>query len=231
MLVFDQNIFNIGQSEAEYIPVGTIPSTNISSGLTTVKFDTNEELLWTGNQNGYVTSYYGPNLQKYTSFRVSQNEMVHQIETNAQGIFALTSSSVRHQIRRGIPKFTYRSKNLSDALCMFQLPTRQHLLIGGHQHIIDLNLETLTEQQLADSSGCAIIRHHSRFLCCGNVNGCITLRDPLTLNEEHQLLTHSASLNDFDVQGNYLISCGFSDINGKLGVDRFLMVYDMRMLR
>lgn len=114
---------------------------------------------------------------------------------------------------------------------MFQLPTRQRLLIGGHQPLIDLNLETLTEQQLPDSSGCAIIRHHSRFLCCGNVNGCITLRDPVTLTEEHQLMTHSASLNDFDVQGNYLISCGFSDINGKLGVDRFLMVYDMRMLR
>lgn len=105
------------------------------------------------------------------------------------------------------------------------------MLIGGHQqHIIDLDLETSTELQLVESSGCAIIRHHSRFLCCGNVNGCISLRDPNSLSEEHQLVTHSASLNDFDVQGNYLISCGFSDINGKLSVDRFLMVHDMRML-
>ena len=169
-------------------------------------------------------------MQKYTSFRVSQNEMVHQIETNSQGIFALTSTSLRHQIRRGIPKFTYRSKNLNDALCLYPL-TPSRLLIAGHQqHIIDLDLETLQEQ-LVDSSGCAIIRHHSRFLCCGNVNGLITLRDPVSLSEEHQLMTHSASLNDFDVQGNYLISCGFSDMNGKLSVDRFLMVYDMRMLR
>lgn len=208
-----------------------MPSSNITCPLTTIKFDTHEELLWTGNQNGFVTSFYGPNLQRYTSFRISTSEMVHQIETNTQGIFALTSTSLRHQIRRGIPKFTFRSKNLTDALCMFPLSSSRFLLAGHQQHLIDLDLETLTEQQLVDSSGCAIIRHHSRFLCCGNVNGTISLRDPLTLNEEHELQTHSASLNDFDVQGNYLISCGFSDINSKLSIDRFLMVHDMRMLR
>lgn len=211
--------------------VGTISSL----GLTTLKFDMHEELLWTGNQNGFVTSYYGlDRLQKYTSFRVHQSEMVLQIETNSQGIFALTSSSLRHQIRRGIPKFTFRSKNLNQALCMYafkeQGMSTTRMLIGGHQqHIIDLDVETLTEQQLVESS-CAIIRHHSRFMCCGNINGIISLRDPSSLSEEHQLMTHSASLNDFDVQGNYLISCGFSDINGKLAVDRFLMVHDMRML-
>jgi PAB-dependent poly(A)-specific ribonuclease subunit 2 len=211
--------------------LGTIPSSNISCGLTTVKFDAQEELIWIGNASGYVTSFYGNSVQKYTSFRVNMTEMVHQIETIPEGIFALTSSSLRHQIRRGIPKFTYRSKNLNDALCMFPMSSTR-LLIAGHQdYMIDLDLETLTEQQLVDSKGCAIIKHHSRFLCCGDVDGSISLRDPSTLNEEHRLNAHTGSLNDFDVQGNYLISCGFSDINGKLGIDRFLMVYDTRMLR
>jgi PAB-dependent poly(A)-specific ribonuclease subunit 2 len=227
ILVYEPDIFNIGQSEAEYVQLGAFPSSNISCGLTTVKFDAQEELIWTGNASGYVTSFYGNSVQKYTSFRVSMTEMVHQIETVPDGIFALSSSSLRHQIRRGIPKFTYRSKNLNDALCMFPLSSSRILIAGHQDYMIDLDLETLTEQQLVDSKGCAIIKQHSRFLCCGDVDGNISLRDPSTLNEEHRLSAHTGSLNDFDVQGNYLISCGFS----QLGVDRYLMVYDTRMLR
>jgi PAB-dependent poly(A)-specific ribonuclease subunit 2 len=168
-------------------------------------------------------------MQKYTSFQVHATEMIRQIETNENGIFALSSTSLRHQIRRGIPKFTYKSKDMNDMLCMFQLSPKNHLLMGGQNILIDLDLETLSERVLEDctDNGCAILRMHNRFLCCGDAYGTITLRDPKTLKIEHNLPTHSGSLNDFDVQGNYLVSCG----NGKITTDRFLMIYDMRMLR
>lgn len=55
-----------------------------------------------------------------------------------------------------------------------------------------------------------MMRPHLRFVLCGNPLGRIDLRDPITLNVEHKFETHSGSLSDFDVQGNLLVTCGFS---------------------
>lgn len=226
--------FNIGFGEPELLEHGfTLADGGDRFGVSAIAFDCREELVWMGNQGGHVTSYFGGTLQKYTSFQVHANEMIRQIHTVDSGLLMLSSTMLRHQSRRGVPKFTYRSEKIVDMLCMIEYQPNR-VLMGGHQRdLIDLDVATCTEVAFvpAGQQGSAILRSHPRFLCEGDAFGKIRLRDPNTLAAEHELLTHSGSLSDFDVQGNYLISCGFSGRQGNLAIDRFLMVYDLRMFR
>ncbi|XP_054287462.1 PAN2-PAN3 deadenylation complex catalytic subunit PAN2 isoform X2 [Macrosteles quadrilineatus] len=202
-------------------------------GVTAVAFDSQEELLWMGNQGGHVTSYYSSELQKHTSFQVHATEDVRCLHTFDNGVLALMPSALRCQMRRGIPIFTHSSENMVQMQCLLQL-SPQTLLLGGHTHkLIEFDLNNYQEVNLLDvgKNGCAILRQHSRYICCGDPSGRIELRAPNTLRVEHSLEAHTGSLSDFDIHGNLLVTCGFSNRQSGLVVDRFLMVYDFRMMR
>jgi len=204
-------------------------------GISALAFDTKEDLLWMGNQSGHVTSYYGPHLQKYTSFQVHNSEGIRSVMSCDMGVLALSQTSLRCQMRRGIPVFTHTSSSMTEMQCMLHYPSMPtSILMGGIQDkLIVLDLEKVKETQTMDTGGsCAVLRQHGRFLGCGDTSGKIQLRDPLNMKVCHTLDTHSGTLSDFDMNGHHLVTCGFARRHGNLqAVDRFLMVYDLRIMR
>uniref|UniRef100_T1JEQ0 PAN2-PAN3 deadenylation complex catalytic subunit PAN2 n=1 Tax=Strigamia maritima TaxID=126957 RepID=T1JEQ0_STRMM len=196
------------QPPAEYNEVQTIlVDGGLRFGVSTVCFDLQEDLVWMGNQGGHVTSYYGLGMQKYTSFQVHANNEVRQILPIENGILALMSNSLRCQSRQGIPIYTYSTEAMQEMQCMMQT-TESTLLMGGHQdNLLEIDLNRIEE-----------IRQ-------------VILRDPKTFQPEHVLDAHAGTLSDFDIHENLLITCGFSSRLGNLSVDRFLMVYDLRVMR
>ncbi|ESO96381.1 hypothetical protein LOTGIDRAFT_143977 [Lottia gigantea] len=200
--------------------------------VTSLCFDT-QELLWAGNQGGYVASYGGMNLQKYSAFRSHMTNDIRQILTTEQGVISLNRNSLRCSIRRGLSVFTYTDPQMLDMQCMIRTsPTS--LLVGGHQKKafeLDLNKVQLINEFEMNDPGCAILRQNSKYLFAGDTSGKVTLYDVKTMKAEHVLDAHSGTLSDFDVQGNLIITCGFGNRMGAMTADRILMVYDMRVMR
>ena len=86
--------------------------------------------------------------------------------------------------------------------------------LGGYtDKIFDFDVERLKvlRQLPIDEKDVILMKHSPRgFMCTGSTSGNINIRDQYTLKSIHELHPHNGSLSDFDVHGNYLVSCGFS---------------------
>ncbi|XP_063065324.1 PAN2-PAN3 deadenylation complex catalytic subunit PAN2 [Engraulis encrasicolus] len=202
--------------------------------VTATHFDVQEELLWMGNHRGHASSFFGPTMDRYSSFQVHLTDDVRHIQTMETGVLFLTKNNLKCHTRGGLVMFDYPMEEGADMHSLL-LTEDNTLLMGGLQnYVMELDLGTVQETQKFDMEvpGVAIMRHSNRFLFCGHTSGKVSLRDPRTLKVEQEFDAFSGSLSDFDVHGNLLAACGFSSrgLNG-LACDRFLMVYDLRMMR
>ncbi|XP_048856197.1 PAN2-PAN3 deadenylation complex catalytic subunit PAN2 isoform X1 [Brienomyrus brachyistius] len=208
--------------------------TEVGIPVTTVHFDLQEELLWMGNHRGHASSFFGSTMGRYSSFQVHATDDIRNIQSLETGVLFLSKSHLKCLTRGGLIMFDYPMEEAADMHSLL-LMDNNTLLMGGLQNYVcevDLNTVQETQRFTVEVPGVAIMRQSNRSFFCGHTSGKVTLRDLRTFKLEQEFDAFSGSLSDFDVHGNLLVACGFSSrgLNG-LACDRFLMVYDLRMMR
>uniref|UniRef100_A0A8C5MPZ2 PAN2-PAN3 deadenylation complex catalytic subunit PAN2 n=1 Tax=Leptobrachium leishanense TaxID=445787 RepID=A0A8C5MPZ2_9ANUR len=201
--------------------------------LSAVHFDLNEELLWVGNHGGHATSFFSPTLERFSSFQIHSSNDIRQIQSLPTGVMFLTKNALRCMTRGGITLFDYLMDENVDNHSML-LTDNSMLLMGGMQNnVIQMDMNTVqeTHRYVIEDPGITVMRQSNRFFFCGHSSGKLSLCDLRTFKMEHKFDVYSGSLSDFDVHGNLVVTCGFSSRMNVLTCDRFLKVYDLRMMR
>uniref|UniRef100_A0A8D3DGL2 Poly(A) specific ribonuclease subunit PAN2 n=1 Tax=Scophthalmus maximus TaxID=52904 RepID=A0A8D3DGL2_SCOMX len=202
--------------------------------VTATHFDLQEEMLWMGNHRGHATSFFGPTMGRHSSFQVHATDDIRHIHSLETGVLFLSKCNLRCYTRGGIVMFDYPMEEGADMHSLLMTDNNMSLMGGLQNYVVEVDLNTVQETQrfTVEVPGVAIMRQTGRYFFCGHTSGKVTLRDLRTFKTEQEFDAFSGSLSDFDVHGNLLAACGFSSrgMNG-LACDRFLMVYDLRMMR
>ncbi|NXI05928.1 PAN2 protein, partial [Pachycephala philippinensis] len=193
-------------------------------------FDLHEEMLWVGNHGGHATSFFGPTLERYSSFQVNSSDDIRQIQSLENGILFLTKTNLKYMSRGGLIIFDYLMDESEDMHSLLLTDNSTLLVAGLQNHVLEIDLNTVQETQKVSLHTFVLSPLRCHCVICA-VPSQVSLRDLRTFVVEHEFDAYSGSLSDFDVHGNLLVTCGFSSRMNGLACDRFLKVYDLRMMR
>lgn len=212
-------------------------------------FDDTQELLWTGNEHvsqimitqipvlmkfqGRVTSFYGRDLQRYTSVKAHTNEgEVKQLLIHEKGIISLASRSVHLITRRGLTQWHLTHERMLDLRCMSFTSTSAQLLIAGCQSsmfVIDVDRGILLEELPAP--GNYTMMKKGRHICAATDDGTIHVMSTASL-EVLTIWKAAVVILDMDARGDFLVTCRSTPRqSGNSIVDPLANVYDLKSLK
>lgn len=225
---------NLNKSMSEWLQIAYASINKYGQNtipITASCFDEHHELVWIGNGEGYLASYFGSKLRRYTRIRAHETP-IRSILSTERGILSLASQNIRLTNRRGIARWSLCDSNMVDLQCMTSISRSSNVLVGGLQtSMLVINIERGTVADKLDREKDTVVMQHGRYICCGSSTGELSLLDPLNYNEVHSIQAYSGTFSDLDIQGNLILTCGFSQRDTHYMLDPLVKVYDVRTLR
>ncbi|KAJ5724428.1 hypothetical protein N7493_006156 [Penicillium malachiteum] len=220
--------------ELSRIPMPPPSAHGMPTNATAVAFDDVMELLWTGNEFGRVTSFYGPELQRYTSVRAHPvaEGMVRQIIFHDRGVISLSSKSVHMITRRGLTQWHISHEEMVDLRCMSFTAQTNRILVAGCQRVmftIDIDKGVIVDKLPTEHD--YTIMKKSRYLCAATDSGSVNALSLADFSVVKSWKAHGTAINDMDARNDLLVTCGFSVRQlGSPIVDPLANVYDLKTL-
>lgn len=181
-----------------------------------------------------MTSFYGPELQRYTSVRAhpASEGPVRQLLFHEKGVISISSKSVHLISRRGLTQWHLSQPEMQDLRCMSFTAQTSRVILAGCQPVmlvIDVDKGVVVDKIPTEFN--YTIMRKSRYLCAATDTGSV---NALSLSDFSVVKTwnaHGTLINDMDARNDYLVTCGFSVRHlGSPIVDPLANVYDLKSL-
>uniref|UniRef100_A0A1I7XRW9 WD_REPEATS_REGION domain-containing protein n=1 Tax=Heterorhabditis bacteriophora TaxID=37862 RepID=A0A1I7XRW9_HETBA len=201
--------------------------------ITAVCFDPFEELLWCGNYNGRVTSFYSNTFDRYTAFCAVGGD-IRALEATENALIVLSANNLKANTRHGLHSFQFSSPSMVNMCALHRLPGTPSLIMGGEQNkLIQFDIEKQRETRLSTlkQKDATLIRSNGNNVFTADTEGKITVRLMSSLEALNIIPAHGGPITDFDVYGNKLITCGCSLRLNALHGDPYVKIYDLRTCR
>ncbi|KAB8235200.1 poly(A)-specific ribonuclease [Aspergillus alliaceus] len=219
--------------ELSRIPVPPPTPHGLPTNATTIAFDDVMELLWVGNEYGRITSFCGPELQRYTSVRAHVSEgPVRQILFHDRGVISLSPKSVHMITRRGLTQWHITHEEMTELRCMSFTAQLNKIIVAGCQNTmftIDIDKGQIVDKLPTEYK--YTMMKKSRYLCAATDTGSVNALSLSDFRVVKSWKAHGTAINDMDARNDLLVTCGFSVRHlGQPIVDPLANVYDLKTL-
>jgi PAB-dependent poly(A)-specific ribonuclease subunit 2 len=180
-----------------------------------------------------VTAFYGPELQRYVSVKAHVGEgPVRQFLFHGHGVLSVAANSVHLTSRKGLTQWHLSHPSMVDLRCMSFTSNSGQVLVAGCQPtmlVIDIDKGQVVSQIPSEASYTMMKR--GRYICAAAEGGAVNVIDAGDFTILKSWKAHGAAINDMDVRGEFVVTCGISVRHlGASIVDPLANVYDLKSL-
>ena len=206
-----------------------------ASEITILKCDPYKELVWIGDAEGRIASFYGQNLQPYVSF-FAHNGAVKDVQVSEDYILSLGSDGVSAHRRDGL-LVDHSVQANGDSLLLLD---QNEFIVGYRRRLKRFQLEPSMKETgffeidcIPDDVHLTRLSLATPNVAVGLSNGCVQVLEPSTFDPilPQAIAAHSGELTDLDSRKNIVVTCGVAQRRYGSVPDVFVSAYDTRAQR